>query len=197
MDSYYQKYFADSSNDDDDDDEDNWDEEWVSDNDEKVDYTDTESVGRKSKGSAAPATRRQKLKPKLKPQSQPQPQPQPKSNKPKRRRVKFADEMENLDDRTNYEKSAGSRTTEIKVANRHLREWYKMIHNDKNPMENRAWLADQIVHLEARLDKLYKDEKRLIYGSASKLAALDRRTQNVNLFWIPKIIAGIEQRKIS
>lgn len=169
MDQYYHEYFTDS-------DDNRSDENGIDDDDDE-------------KYSVATPTLQQKVVPKIK------------SNNPKRqRKVKFETYASNKNERANHthpQQSAVSRPTEIKIAYKHLRDLKKMTKNGKNSIENRKWLEGQILHIEVRLQRLYNDEKKMVYGSTSKMTALDRRTQNINVFWIPKILVGIEQRKIT
>jgi len=93
--------------------------------------------------------------------------------------------------------TAASRATEIKMAHQHLRRWKKMVDSPRNGMADQAWLDEKIDALEMRLMRLLDDERRGVYGSASTQASLTRRTMNLNQFWIPKVLAGIEQRNMS
>lgn len=92
--------------------------------------------------------------------------------------------------------NAASRAATVKAAYVHLKRWRKMVANGKNTSANVTWLDKRIDMLEDRLAALYDDERRAIYGSSSRITGLNRKTSSLQHFWIPRVVAGIEQRNI-
>lgn len=93
--------------------------------------------------------------------------------------------------------NAVSRAAEIKIAHKHLRKWKRMANNPRNSASNRAWLSGKLESLEIKMVRLYDDEKKAIYSSASTQRGLDKRTSSLNKYWIPKVLTGIEHRDIT